>query len=135
MCKTMSKVCSSDYFIMASFPIYTHHNSFERFMIPRKLNIVLERYFNSKRFNNAHLNVMTYFMCWVKYDMINLLNDGNLEITGLSTNWKNNLPKDQQKEDPLSSSILQENIEFICDIWSKMSEEKQRIMLRNAYFL
>jgi uncharacterized protein YaaW (UPF0174 family) len=70
--------------------------------------------------------------------MINILNDGNLERTGLSTKAKNNLPKDYKKkreETFINRSILEENVKFICDIWSKMSEDKQRIMLRNSFFV
>jgi hypothetical protein len=128
----------NDYLIMASFPIYTHQNNFETMIIPRKLNILIERYYNSKRFNNDPLDVTTYFMCWIMYDMINILDDGNLEKNGLSTQAKNDLPKDyiyKREETFINRSILEENVKFISDIWSKMSEDKQRIMLRNSFFI
>ena len=128
----------NDYLIMASFPIYTHQNNFETMIIPRKLNILIERYYNSKRFNNDPLDVTTYFMCWIMYDMINILDDGNLEKNGLSTQAKNDLPKDyiyKREETFINRSILEENVKFISDIWSKMSEDKQRIMLRNSFFV
>jgi len=128
----------NDYLIMASFPIYTHQNNFDTMIIPRKLNILIERYYNSKRFNNDPLDVTTYFMCWIMYDMINILDDGNLEKNGLSTQAKNDLPKDyiyKREETFINRSILEENVKFISDIWSKMSEDKQRIMLRNSFFI